>query len=283
MKTLRTILFIVGGILLAVLVMALSFSLLVYKTMPGLTPTTPTEPETTQTQQTTLPDTEPNQTEPTQTDPPTTVETTQEPTTIPTEPYRTIEERALLFIGDSRTVGMASYGPLENADYFSSVGMSVYNAWDTTVSVPQVGDTGLEYLLSVQQYDVIYVMLGINELGYDFNHRLGTYQDLLDRVQAAQPEAVIVVMGNVHVTSSRSETDEYVNNPAINRFNEAISQFADGQTMFYLDSNVLFDDAYGSLSSEHCTDSAHLKADSYSMWNQWVLEETGKLLLNAGL
>ena len=32
-----------------------------------------------------------------------------------------------LFIGDSRTVGIATYGTLKNADYFARVGMTVYN------------------------------------------------------------------------------------------------------------------------------------------------------------
>ena len=44
-----------------------------------------------------------------------------------------------------------------------------------------------------------------------------------------------------HVTKSRSDTDNVINNPAINRFNDAISKFANGNDIFYLDANILFD------------------------------------------
>ena len=39
-----------------------------------------------------------------------------------------------LFIGDSRTVGLALYGRLGQADYFADVGMSVFNLFDKSVS-----------------------------------------------------------------------------------------------------------------------------------------------------
>lgn len=71
-----------------------------------------------------------------------------------------------LFIGDSRTVGLCEYGTLDNADYFASTGMSIYKLWDETLSVENVGRVTLEELLNVKQYGKIYMMLGINELGY---------------------------------------------------------------------------------------------------------------------
>ena len=74
-----------------------------------------------------------------------------------------------LFIGDSRTVGLSEYSQIDGADFFANVGMSVYNIHDKTVSVPTVGKVTLTQLLKNKKYDKIYVMLGINEIGYNFD------------------------------------------------------------------------------------------------------------------
>lgn len=192
-----------------------------------------------------------------------------------------IEELTYLFIGDSRTVGLANYASIENADFFSTIGMSVYNIPDARVPVPQIGKVTLEELLHYKQYDIIYVMLGINELGYAFDQTVARYGDLVDSVMTSQPNAVVILMGNIHVTSERSKTDKYINNPAINRFNEATAELADNKTVFYLDANILFDDEDGSLAAEKSSDSAHLKAKYYVPWADWLEVKTAEIILQA--
>ena len=39
-----------------------------------------------------------------------------------------------LFIGDSRTVGLRDYGHMDNASFFASVGLTVYDMWDKTIT-----------------------------------------------------------------------------------------------------------------------------------------------------
>ena len=74
-----------------------------------------------------------------------------------------------LFIGDSRTVGISEYGDLNNATFFANTGMSVYNVFEKSVSVPKIGKLKLEQLLESKKFGKVYIMLGINELGYDMN------------------------------------------------------------------------------------------------------------------
>lgn len=92
-----------------------------------------------------------------------------------------------LFIGDSRTVGMSQYGRLGKADYFADTGMTVFN-----VLTREAADTGfvrqsLESLLSAKEYGKIYLMLGINEIGYPFETLIRQYQAVLDSIRAMQP------------------------------------------------------------------------------------------------
>lgn len=186
-----------------------------------------------------------------------------------------------LFIGDSRTVGLADYADLDHASFFASVGMTVYNVWESKVSVPNVGKVQLKELLNNKQYDIIYIMLGINELGYSFDKTIDRYRSLVDSVRTLQPDAVIILMANIHVTAARSESDKYINNPAVDRFNVATAQLADDKTIFYLDANNLFDDENGNLADEKSADSAHLKAKYCKQWGQWLVNETADILLKA--
>lgn len=183
-----------------------------------------------------------------------------------------------LFIGDSRTVGLSEYAQLNDAHFFATVGMSVYDIDTAKVSVPDVGKVTLSELLKNYQYDKIYVMLGINELGYPFEKTLGKYSALIQSIQEAQPDALVFVQANLHVTKERSDSDKVINNPTIDAFNDNISQLADDERVFYLDANCIFDDADGALSESKSGDNAHPLAKYYQEWGNWIAEQTGAIL-----
>lgn len=179
-----------------------------------------------------------------------------------------------LFIGDSRTVGLFEYAGLDQADFFCDTGMSVYNLYEKRVSIPGTGKVTLEELLLNKNYGKIYLMLGINELGYSFDRTISEYQKLVSDIRERQPDATLFLQANLHVTKSRSDQDRVINNPAIDRLNGAISELADGQKIYYLDANPLFDDAGGNLSSDKSEDNAHLYARYYLTWGAWITEQT---------
>ena len=104
-------------------------------------------------------------------------EETAEPTSTP-EPtplqFTTVDASYFddaLFIGDSRTVGIAEYGSLKNATYFADVGLNVYVAQTKAVAVKNVGTVTLPQLLSQKTFGKVYIMLGINELGNDLDRK----------------------------------------------------------------------------------------------------------------
>ncbi|MCI8513932.1 MAG: hypothetical protein HFI93_04795 [Lachnospiraceae bacterium] len=215
--------------------------------------------------------------------PQTTVPETSAPETRPAETEPTAPEASrpaagssdnVLFIGDSRTVGLFEYAGIEKACFFCDIGMSVYNIYEKTISVPGVGKVQIEELLQNQKYGKIYLMLGVNELGYHFEQTMAEYQKLVTYIQDKQPDALLFLQANLHVTRSRSEQDPVINNPAIDKLNAAISKLADGQNIYYLDANPLFDDAEGNLSSDKSEDNAHLYARYYPEWGAWITEQT---------
>lgn len=183
-----------------------------------------------------------------------------------------------LFIGDSRTVGLMEYANIDGADYFCTVGMSVYNIHKKPVSVPNVGKVTLTELLNSKKYGKIYIMLGINEVGYNFSNTVEKYSELIEFIKDKQPNAVIFIQANLHVSKSRSDSDKVVNNIAINGLNTEISKLADGKRIFYLDANVLFDDEAGGLSADKSEDSTHLYAKYYKEWGEWIIRQTASLI-----
>lgn len=183
-----------------------------------------------------------------------------------------------LFVGDSRTVGIREYSGLKGADFFCSVGMNVFDVTGESLSVDGVGNVTLSQLLSKKQYSKVYIMLGINEVGYPHSSVVDKYSKVLDLIKEKQPNASIIIEANLHVSKSRSDSDKVVNNAAINDLNTKLSALADGSKVFYIDANTIFDDASGSLSSDMTSDGTHLYAKYYPTWVEWISTETAKYI-----
>lgn len=194
------------------------------------------------------------------------------------KPITDISMDDALFIGDSRTVGLMEYAGIDGADYFCTVGMSVYNIYKKPVSVPDVGKVTLTELLNSKKYGKIYIMLGINEVGYKFSSTVEKYNELIEFIKGKQSDAVIFIQANLHVTKSRSDSDKVVNNNAINGLNTELAKLADGKSKFYLDANILFDDKTGGLSADKSGDSTHLYAKYYQEWGKWIIRQTASLI-----
>ena len=170
-----------------------------------------------------------------------------------------------LFIGDSRTVGIRDYGTIKNADYFCDVGLTAAAAFDS----PAEG-VYLDSIIDAKQYGKIYIMLGINEVGNDFEYTMTQYRALVDKVRAHQPDAIIYIMANLHVTAS-AETYS-INNEAINYLNSRMAELCDGKKVFYLDVNEVFDNEYGYLNDEYTSDGVHVYAEHYAKWCEWLCD-----------
>lgn len=183
-----------------------------------------------------------------------------------------------LFVGDSRTVGIREYSGLKGADFFCSVGMNVFDVTGESLSVDGVGNVTLSQLLSKKQYSKVYIMLGINEVGYPHSSVVDKYSKVLDLIKEKQPNASIIIEANLHVSKSRSDSDKVVNNASINDLNTKLSALADGRKVFYIDANTIFDDASGSLSSDMTSDGTHLYAKYYPTWVEWISTETAKYI-----
>ncbi len=195
---------------------------------------------------------------------------------LPKEPAKPHEVDAsyfddALFIGDSRTVGLYLYAPIGEADYFASVGMSVFGARSTTGSDTGYGGSYLSDVLASKSYGKIYLMLGINECGYGIESLRDKYSELITYLRETVPDAKIIVMANLSISQSFSNSSQYVTLSNITAVNNMLSEFKDGENVFFLDVNPLFTDSNGYLLSEYTWDGVHPYADLYKDWSNFLI------------
>lgn len=180
--------------------------------------------------------------------------------------------QGVLFIGDSRTVGLHEYGQLGEADVFADSGMSVFNIWDSQVTLHGQKST-LEQILTENQYETIHVMLGINELGYPMKRIVEKYGSTVTRIQQMQPQARIILGANMHVTEEKSKASGTYNNQKINELNGNLKAMSQELNCAYLDINERFDDGNGNLAKEYSTDGSHILGKYYADWVLWLQEK----------
>ena len=147
--------------------------------------------------------------------PPVTESSTEAPpaeTLPPADTSVPVDLSTSLFIGDSRTEGLKEYGGLEEAEFFANSGMSSFNLLSTNLTVKDGSKKTLEELLSQHSYERIYLMLGINELGYPPSSVTKKYASIVDWIHQLQPQARIILEANLHVTKKKSDTDQVYGN-----------------------------------------------------------------------
>ena len=155
--------------------------------------------------------------------------------------YKEVEESFFddaLFIGDSRMVGIASYGGLGKAKFFCKVSLSTAGIYSATASVSGYGNLTLGQLFKKASFG-----------------------------------KVIYVMANLLVTKARSDKNIYgITNARLIALNERQAENADNETVFYMDCNEYFGDGKGNLSSTYSGDGVHPYGKYYKTWGQWIRE-----------
>ena len=173
-----------------------------------------------------------------------------------------------LFIGDSRTVGLKDYGTLKNADYFCSIGLAAYKIDSEYVDGSTINDK-----LSSRSYGKIYVMLGINEVANDSEYTVSAFRNLLAKIREYQPEAVVYLAANLHVTTGAQNAS--ITNSGIDELNYKLSLLADElENTYFININEVFDDETGSLTPDFTSDGVHVLGKYYETWCDWFCENT---------
>lgn len=181
-----------------------------------------------------------------------------------------------LFIGDSRTVGLSQYVPGldQYATFYSAVSLSIFNAMSSPIANVDGAMVSVDQALQVKQFGKIYIMVGINEIGYEREAWLSKYFEVIARIRELQPAATIYIQSIMHVSSAKAASQPVFNNPEIDARNEGLRTLTNDTDIIYMDINYLLDDANGALNAELTFDGVHLTAGAYDLWYQEIKAQT---------
>ena len=178
-----------------------------------------------------------------------------------------------VFIGDSRTVGLYEYGGLDDAVFYATTGLNIYDLWTEKMCEVDGKMVTLEEAPSTQTFGKIYFQIGINEMGRGtIDGFMEAYAQTVAKFQELQPDAIIFVQGIMRVTKEKSENDEIFNNEGINARNERIAELADNRSIFYIDMNEVVCDKEGNLDDSLTFDDIHLFGSKYGIWVEFLQE-----------
>lgn len=180
-----------------------------------------------------------------------------------------------VFLGDSRTEGLQLFSGLKHGDFYWARSMTVFRADSEDYRVFEVD--GQKYsmteTLALKQYENVYIMLGVNELGYsaeDFETGLGA---LLDKVIELQPEAVIYLQVMPPLNDSmcrKNSLAHYINNENLAQFNAAIVRLAAEKKVALLNTAEAYTGEDGQLPAELSNDGCHFAYGAYSRWADYL-------------
>lgn len=176
-----------------------------------------------------------------------------------------------VFIGDSRTEGFILNLNLSQIKSFTHKGLMVNTVF--TKNVIDLGNrkTTVMDALKETPFSKVYIMLGINELGWAYSSKfIEKYSEIIDEIKVINPEAIIYIQSLLPVSQEVSDTHNYLKNDKIKEYNALLSQLAAEKEVFFLDTAAAVIDANGCLPSDAATDGIHLKKAYCEKWLQYL-------------
>lgn len=178
-----------------------------------------------------------------------------------------------VFVGDSRTEGFYLYSGLKEGQYLYSVGATVESVFSKSTQKTAAGKVPILDALAGMECSKIYLMLGVNELGWNSSQTFrDQYAKVIDRVQADHPDATVVIQSILPVSQAQENKKTYVNNTRIREYNTLLEALAEEKGCVYLDVASAVSDENGCLRADWNSDGVHLNTAGCKAWLQYLKE-----------
>lgn len=176
------------------------------------------------------------------------------------------------FVGDSRTDGFRLYSGLERGTYFCVTGETVASATDMENWKTEDGrKISLADAVAAADCGKIYLMLGVNELGWNGTDIFRSHaENLLRRLQADHPDAEIVVQSLLPVSVEQDAKGSYVNNQRILAYNQVWMELAEETGCDYVNIAEAVTGEDGCLPAEMSFDGVHLNRAGCHAWLDYL-------------
>ena len=162
------------------------------------------------------------------------------------------------FLGNSLVDGFRLFSGLTTCDVYAATSMTV------------MGAGNLISQMNAKQYGKVYILLGINEIGYDADYFKTQYSNMLDTIIAGQPDADIYIMGLTPISEAKSTTDSTFTMDRVRTYNEKLLELAVEKGCYYIDLCEALSDETGYLPASVTTDGIHFSASHYLVWLEYL-------------
>ena len=183
-----------------------------------------------------------------------------------------IFDETIAFIGNSRTQGFIMYNGLSKVQDYTYIGLMVDTAM-TKEFVKTENGKKITLLQDMEnkQINKVYIMLGINELGWSYPSVFKLkYGELIDEIRKVKPNCDIYVQSIIPVTKSKDKSDRIYNNTNIKKFNSLIKEVAKEKNVKYLDVQSALTNSEGYLPEEASTDGIHIGKKYCEKWLNYL-------------
>lgn len=182
-----------------------------------------------------------------------------------------------VFLGDSRTDGLRLYGGITDGEFICYKGLMCQDF--STKACISVGGEKLtpQQALERKQYGKVFVMLGLNELGFTAANFAEDYAALIDTVRAAQPDAALYVQSIIPINTQKAREKNqpyYITNETIAAFNAEIVRLSAEKQVFFVNVAESLIDETGELPYEAATDGIHFTKSYYQTWFSYLKTHT---------
>ncbi len=185
-----------------------------------------------------------------------------------------------IFIGDSRTDGLKMYSGLPVSCFWSEVGLTVTKCFQDRFVVLNGQYLTVGEALEQADYSKVYIMLGMNELGwvYESEYAKG-YARIIDVIQSTHPDAEIYVQSIIPVSkwlNNNPEANRGYNTMAnVIRLQKALVEMVNSKEgVHYVNVAECMEDNEGYLFSDATEDGLHLNATYCKIWMQYLRTHT---------
>ena len=182
--------------------------------------------------------------------------------------------RDAAFIGDSRMKGIMNFAKFEYAADFSHVGLTVADVFTKPYIDTASGTVTVSEALQGGTYGKIYMMTGLNELGwYDTDKFIEYYGDMVDLAKQTHPEAQIYVIGIMPVGAKATAEQAHLTNDRVQMFNGLILGMCEAKQVYFVDGFEAVA-SNGSLPDDASPDGVHMEPGYCKMLTDYLLSHT---------
>lgn len=182
--------------------------------------------------------------------------------------------RDAAFIGDSRMKGIMNFAKFEYAADFSHVGLTVADVFTKPYIETASGTVTISEALQGGTYGKIYMMTGLNELGwYDTDKFIEYYGDMVDLAKQTHPEAQIYVIGIMPVGAKATAEQAHLTNDRVQMFNGLILGMCEAKQVYFVDGFEAVA-SNGTLPDDASPDGVHMEPGYCKMLTDYLLSHT---------